>query len=388
MKNSINSNKKIFVILGILATIIFIVVAIAFISQNLQTNTREKDLIVGTVFPLSGDLEYLGLLSKRGVELATEEWNSLGGVLGQKILLVNKDDSNNPKETIKQIKALIDEDKALAIIGSISSETTIEGSRYASTRNVPFISPMAGASKVTVEDGIRKEFVFRVCLTDEQQARILTDYVIQSLNLKTAAILYDRKNPGLAESFKLLFEQKGRVLLYEAYSIFDTDFTSILSKIYDLNPGVILVADYYNRVNLITSQARELGIKSIFIGGIGWDSSFLNYSVITEGYFISQFNKDSERKEVKEFIEKYKDKYGEMPDTTALLSYEAANLLYSTMENLKTINRNEIQLALSKLKTYHGIIGDMVFDSNGNVRKEAYIFRIKDWLVGLAETIK
>ncbi len=365
--------------------ILLIIVGIFYLTSQKQGIV---ELRIGTVLPLSGDLSGLGLSAKEGIELATEEWNSKGGIQGQRIVLVHKDDMNNSKETVKQIGNLIDENKVAAIIGSISSETSIVGGKYANTRKVPLINPTSGDPRVTVEDGIRKEFVFRVCLTDEIQAKALTEVALQKLNLKTSAIIFDRRNPGLAEHFKSTFEKKGRTLFYKAYSSYDTDFSALLNDIKDINPDVLFIADFYTRVNIIAAQAREIGINSVMLGGVGWDSHFLNFIAINNGYYTAQFYKDDPRREVQEFISKYKEKFNNTPDTTAALAYDAANLLYTAIGSLQKIDRTEIQIALNRIRNFNGVTGTMAMDSEGNPKKDVFILRIKDWKIDHFYTIK
>ncbi len=112
-----------------------------------------------------------------------------------------------------------------------------------------------------------------------------------------------------------------------------------MTKVKDASPDVLYLPDYYSTVNLIAAQAREKGVTAVMMGGDGWDSSDLDVTVVDGGYFTNHYSADDPRPVVQDFVKKYQEKYGSVPDALATLAYDAANILFQGMENAKSADR-------------------------------------------------
>lgn len=124
--------------------------------------------------------------------------------------------------------------------------------------------------------------------------------------------------------------KKTGVVLYKSYAKDDVDFSALLTDIKRVNPDVIFLPDYYQKVGLIAKKARELGITAKLLGGDGWDSPEMVRiagTAIDGGYFTNHYSPDDQRPEVQEFVRKYQAKHNSHPDALATLAYDATRIM-------------------------------------------------------------
>src|SRR5512146_1616721 len=167
-----------------------------------------REIKIGLITPLTGDVKTFGESVKNAFEIAVDEANKAGGVAGMKIVPVVVDDRNDPTEASNAANLLIHQQKVRAIIGSVTSKTTIPVSDLAQSGRIPTISPSATNPKVTVADGKRKNYMFRACFIDPFQGKVMAKFARESLFKDRAAVLYDASNDyskGIAEYFSDAF---------------------------------------------------------------------------------------------------------------------------------------------------------------------------------------
>jgi len=336
---------------------------------------------VGVIVPLSGDVKTFGESTQNGVLLAIEEFNAAGGVGGKKVQAIVSDDKNEPTEASNAGSKLIDMDRVVAVIGSVSSKCSVPLSDKCQVSGIPMITPTSTNPKVTVtEDGRHKDFVFRACFIDPFQGTVGAKFALDSLKAKTAAVMYDVGNDyskGLAEYFQAAFAGRGgKVVARESYAKDDVDFSAILTKIKQQQPEVLFVPDYYNKVGLIAKQVRQLGLTAKMLGGDGWDSpEMLKIAgdAIYGGYFTNHYSPDDPRPEVQNWVKKYEAKYGQRPDALATLGYDAALLMLEAIKRAEKPEPKLIRDALTGIKDFPCVSGNISFDEWGNPVKSAAV---------------
>src|SRR5207302_10395238 len=133
-------------------------------------------------------------------ELAKEEINNAGGVLGRKIRIVLEDDQSKPGQPSAAVKKLIASDKAIAIVGEIASSRSLEAAPICQEAKIPMVSPGSTNPRVT-EVG---NYVFRVCFIDPFQGTVMATFALDQVHAKKVAVLQDVKSDysqGLAKFF-------------------------------------------------------------------------------------------------------------------------------------------------------------------------------------------
>lgn len=344
------------------------------------TPPPSKEIVIGVVAPLTGEAATFGKSTKQGAELAQEEWNAKGGLLGAQIKLVVADDKGDPTEAAAAYTRLIEQDKVIAIVGTVMSKCSLAGAPICQAKKIPMISPTSTNPKVT-EVG---DFIFRACFIDPFQGTVGAKFAYDNLGVRKAACIFDVGNDytkGLSEYFRDKFKELGgEIVGFEAHPTGTTDFNAQLTKIISAGPELIYISDYYNDAGLIMKQARALGFKGYFLGGDGWDSPDLvkiGGDAVEGGFFTNHFSKDDPRPEVQNLVKAYTAKFGEPPDALAALAYDAANLLFDAINRAGSTDGPAVRDAM-KAANFKAVSGQITFDENRNPVKAAVIIEMKN----------
>jgi branched-chain amino acid transport system substrate-binding protein len=330
---------------------------------------------IAIVVPLSGDVKTFGESTLNGAMMAIDAAKAKG----MNIEVVTADSKCDAQEATNAANKVITQDKVHYIIGEVCSSASIPIAAIAEANKVLQISPTSTNPAVTVnEDGSVKKYVFRACFLDPFQGDVLAA-LAKELGAKKMAILYDVGNDyvkGLAEYTKASFEKMGgTVPVYEAYTKDDTDFSAVLGKVADANVDVMVLPDYYPKVNLIAQQVKEKGIKAILMGGDGWDSPDLKLSLLEGAYFSNHYSPFDPRPVVQDFVAAYKAKFGVVPDALATLAYDAANILIQSIKDAGVDDPTVVAQKMEAIK-FSGVSGDITFDAKHNPIKKAAVMKI------------
>lgn len=350
--------------------------------------TSKKELKIAILTPLSGPVPTFGVSTRDGALLAIEEWNDKGGVLGMKIIPVVEDSQCTADPAVNAANKVIDQDKVHYIVGEVCSGASIPVSEVVNKKGVVQISPTSTNPKVVrYEDGTVKPFTFVACFNDDTQGKAIAQFATDTLQAKTAFIMYDQANDyvkGLAEYFEKYFTAGGGTIVgKETYTNKDTDFSTTLAKVADTNPDLVVLPDYYNIVNLVTKQAKEKGITARFIGGDGWDSPDLDSAAAAGGYFTNHYSPYEERPIVTNFVQKYGEKYKNadgsptLPDALAALAYDATNMLLQAIKDTGKDDAKAVAETLAKGK-FDVVSGEVTFDAFHTPIKPVTVVEVKE----------
>lgn len=319
-----------------------------------------NDIPVGVYAASSGSEAAFGQATVQGEQLAAEEINNNGGILGRKIRLIIEDDQGKAEEAASVVTKLITHDNVIAILGENSSNQSLAAAPIAQASKVPMISPSSTNPSVTKKG----DYIFRVCFTDPYQGKAIAMFVRTNLQATTAAILRDNKNDysvGLAEVIRKEFTARGGTIVAEqSYSGGDSDFRPQLTAIKATNPQVLFIPGFYTEVGQIAIQARDLGITVPMVGGDGWDSP----TVIQIGgksvdgcYFSDHYFVGEPRPAVKRFVAEIRKRSGKNPDANSALGYDALYTLTNAITRAGSLDRKAIRDQIAATKNYQGVSG-------------------------------
>ena len=174
--------------------------------------SHAKEIKIGLITPLSGDVKTFGESVRNSFLIAVEEANAKGGVAGMKITYVIQDDRNDATEAANVANLLVNQHRVKAIVGAVTSKATIPVSDIIQAAKIPTLTPTATNPKVTVADGKRKDYMFRGCFIDPFQGTVMAKFSRETLKKKSAAVLFDASNDyskGIAEVFRDGFRKLG-----------------------------------------------------------------------------------------------------------------------------------------------------------------------------------
>lgn len=338
-------------------------------------------IVVGAYLSMTGSMATFGESSKRGAEIAVEEANAHGGVLGRKVKLVVVDDQGKAEEVGNAVLRLIDVDGATAIMGEVASTLSLVAGRIAQRRKVPMVSPSSTNTQVTMVG----DYVFRVCFLDPFQGYAMARFARDRLKISKVAILKDVRNDysiGLADAFQKAFTKLGGTITdIESYSAGDTEFSAQLTKIKPSAPEGLYVPGYYTEVGGVARQARRLGIEAPLMGGDGWESPELlkiGGADIVGSYYSNHFAHDLPSARAKEFITAYSAKYNEAAPALAALGYDATLAILDAVRRAGSTNPKAVRDALATTTELDAVTGKLTLDANRNPVKPAVVVRVTE----------
>lgn len=349
------------------------------------------EILIGEYGSLSGPNATFGISSTNGLKLAVEELNNSGGLLGKKVKLITYDDQGKPSEAQTVVQRLIKNDNVVAVIGEVASSNSKAGAPICQQNKIPMITPASTNPEVTAIG----DYIFRVCFIDPFQATVVSKFILNTLKLKRVALLKDVKNAystGLADFFEKEFKNMGgEIIEVQSFSAGDKDFKAQLTSIKAKNPEAIFIPAYYTDVNLISIQAREIGLTVPLIGSDGWESEKLTEGKAKDAlegcYFSTHVSTENPDPKIQEFITKYKAKYNSTPDAMAFLAYDAGLILFEAMKKAGTTEPEKVKNELAKIKDFLGVTGKITINEQRNAIKPAVILEIKGGQFKYKETV-
>ncbi len=377
-----------------LSTALVLVLSVMLVMVFIACGKKRETIIkIGINAPITGDIPKVGEGSKYAAQMWLEDIEKAGGLqVGDKkypVALVIEDNESKAESAVKANTKMITEDGVMVIIGPQSSKQAVPAGGVANDYQTPMISPWSTNPDTTKD----RPFVFRACFLDPFQGPVAAKFVKEEFGYTKAAVLYDVASDypkGLAEFFKMAWEEingPDSVVAYESFTTKDTDFSSQLTKIKDSGAEFLFTPQYYNEVALIVKQAHELGFNNPIIGSDSWGSAE-TVSLCGEDcyglFFSSHYAAAGAQGATKEFIDRYQQKHGYVPDDVAALTWDAIRLAQQAIENTGGLSgdikkdRVAVRDQLAKIKDFAGITGNMTFTEEGDPIKCAVIVRISD----------
>jgi branched-chain amino acid transport system substrate-binding protein len=342
----------------------------------------QETIKIGEYASLTGKEAAFGNSSHNGTELALEEINAAGGVLGRQIELITEDDQSKQGEAATIVKKLISRDKVVGILGEVASSRSLEAAPICQAYKVPMISPSSTNPKVTQIGN----YIFRVCFIDPFQGTVMAKFARDTLKMHRVALLTSVSSAysvGLAKYFKERFvADGGEIAIEQKFTEGDKDFNAQLTAIKAANVDGIFVPGYYTEAALICRQARELEMTMPLFGGDGWEAPELvaiGGAAVEGCYYSTHYSPQVDTPAVKAFVAKYKARYdGTVPDAMAALGYDSMGVMVDAIRRAGSTEGPAIRDAIAATKGYEGVTGTTTMDKDRNPTKSAVVIEVKD----------
>ncbi len=343
-------------------------------------NAASGDTIkIGGIGPLTGGAASYGISVKQGAQVAVDEINAAGGILGKQIEFMFEDDENKEQNSVNAYNTLMDKDMQV-LIGSVTSNPCIAVADESVKDGILQITPSGSAKDCTKNDN-----GFRICFTDPQQGEKMAEYITGTAGLKKVAAIYDSSDAystGILEAFEAkLTSLGGELVAKEAFVSGDKDFKAQLTKISGTDAECLFMPFYYTEVAYVAEQAKSLGISLPYFGCDGWDGVIKQLngdtSSIEGAIFLTPFIATSENETVQKFVKAYEEKYSATPDQFAADAYDAVYAVKAAAEKAGAIENDALIKAMTEI-TLTGTTGTMTFSADGEADKTAYFAKIEN----------
>ena len=325
-----------------------------------------------------------------GAELARQELNAQGGVLGRQIEFIYRDNQGDDifptgEATVRSAQELIVNEGVFALLGVVFSVNAIELAEITAQTETILITNATSAPV-----SASSEYVFLVAPTTGSQGVELGKFAASAENLgaQTAAILLqadDLYSNILADTFTASFEaQGGTVAARASYAVGSVDFSEPIETVLAANPDVILAASFAPEVPLAIEQGRAAGYEGDIIGGSGWytPDTFLNAlddnAPLNGSFFTSNYSGGAPSSGVQHFVNLYEAVHGEPPSGKSPKGYDAMTLLAQAIEQAGSLDSPAVRDALAATTDYEGATAIVRFNEDRQPVKAIVLQTIQD----------
>ena len=335
-----------------------------------------QEIRIGVAGPLTTPSATFGLEMRQAADLAIDERDATGGVLGGKIVAAVVDDAADAEKGKAVARALCDDPRVLAVVGPVNSGVMLASERVYADCGLPIVTPMASNPAIT-EQGLAN--VFRLTNRDDHKGPAVARWLNDKMGKKTAVVVDDGTpyGKGIADQFSSGFAAVGGAVVKRwTVKAGQTDFTAEVAELpkdFDvLFFGGIKEGAY------VLKDMRKAGLNQVFACGDGcWSvGGFIKPAegAATAGEGVRVLSAAPALGKVPgsaEFAERYKARFGPI-NNYAASSYDSARVVMSAIEAAATKkggmpDRVDVLAALKDIK-FQGVAyaAPETFDAKGD----------------------
>ncbi|UUX91361.1 ABC transporter substrate-binding protein [Methanoplanus endosymbiosus] len=323
-------------------------------SEAASTQDKVPAIKIGVMCPYTGDLSPYGQAVRNGVNLAFEKANP------ENVELVYEDSAGSVKAAMDGIRNLVQEEDVQAVIGDITSGSTLTAAPFANKYHVTLISASSTSPDIT-DSG---DYIFRTIPSDDQQGRFASE-LIYTEGHHNLALIFTNNGYGVGLT-KVVRESYadlgGRIVADESVDAGSSDVSALVSKLKAVNPdAVYLISNSPEITALVLNEIAVQGIDTRLYGSEGlMGQTTLDIGKPAEGLTITAVSSGTP-----EFAQEYEAAYGEGPGPFSAQGYDAALALFKVIQE-GALTKEEIKTALYSVEL-DGVTGKVSFDENGNI---------------------
>ena len=346
------------------------VVAAAALACATTVFAQEQIVKIGHSGPLSGPNTFAGRDNDNGVRLAVEDLNAKKITVGGKTLkfeAVSEDDQCDAKTGVAVAQKLVDSGIKY-VMGPYCSGVTIPASRVYDGGGT-LVSTVGTNPKVT-QGGYK--YVFRIIASDSQIGGNMAAYAANVMKAKKVGVIDDRTafGQGVAEEFAKEAQKLGlNIVGREFTNDKATDFMAILTSLKGKQPEAIFYGGYAPQAAPMVRQMKQLGISAKLLGGdtlCSPEMGKLAADAVNGMVYCAYAGMLMDANDTtKAFADKYKKRFGQMPDVYGPAYYDQVMNLGDAMQKTGSTDPVKVAEYLRK-NTYKGVLGEYGYDDKGN----------------------
>jgi len=373
--------KQTWLIISGLVCIAIIIAGIAI----LRKPTSEKIIKIGAILPLTEAHALLGQGEKEGLTLAMEEINNKGGVAGKKLDIIFEDSRGDPKTGVSSLRKLVEVDKAQIIYSSLTGVSTALAPIVKGRRDI-VLGVYAMEDRITSES----DNIFRIYPSFKEEGEQIVEY-LKTQNISSCGIIYFQLS-GFEHEVKdiivpALKDRKVNNIAVEIFSPTTKDFRSIVAKMKDIKPQVIILLGYSEQFLPIfkaIDENRLIG-KVLIVGGMNLRAAediprkLLENTVAVGSAFMGEGEHQSRVREA--FTKQYEGRYNKKPDYNIAFSFDSLLILADALEKANA-NISKTLDMLTQIKSFEGASGKLTIlpDRNSSIEWTHFVYKNGKWL--------
>lgn len=315
-----------------------------------------------------------GAATPGGAQIAAEEINAKGGILGRRIEIITYDNHSASADSVRAFQRAANEDKVAAVIASYISEVVLALEPWAARLKLPLITPGAASNEITKaihNDYEKNKYTFHGYLTSAAQAQLVCDaakdLLVDNLKFKSAAIMSEDAawTKPLDAGLEGCLPKAGlTVAEHIRFSPDTTDFTPIFNNLENKKPSVILTGISHVGVQpTVQWKNQQVPIPMFGISAQALSPTFWNdtngaaegvpsLAVATANVAVTS--------KTKPFTAAFKAKFGTLPAYTGYTAYDDVYIIAEAIQRAGSTDPDKMVAEMEKTN-FEGTIGRIAF---------------------------
>ena len=331
------------------------------------------DLKIGIMVPTTGSEATYGKDMENAINLAADEINAAGGVLGMNVVTMTGDAACDPQQATAAATKLVSAEIA-ALVGGYCSGATLPTMKIYGDAKIPHVIPAANSTKLI---DVNMGNAFQINSTGFDQVKTAIS-LFEEKGINKLAIIHqgDGYSEDLAKLTRDKWTEMGKeVVAYEVVNKGEQDQSALVTRIKSKAPDAVFWTAYYADGALVIKQLRQGGYRNLIAVGDGSNSPKLLEIAgkASEGVYCFSNPTVDYLPAAKDFHKNYKAKYEQDPDAYAALSYDGMKLMADAINRAGSTDKDAVIKALAETKDFTGIAGPITFTDQNTLARSNFV---------------
>ncbi|MFW6137907.1 MAG: ABC transporter substrate-binding protein [Spirochaetota bacterium] len=336
--------------------------------EGAKEEKAPETIKIGALYNLTGGMSSIDAPALNGAKLKAKLLNEKGGVLGRKVEVTGIDTKTDQEAAATGARRALNQD-VVAGIGYGDTTYVLAAAPLFQKEGIPFVT--SGATHPDLPKMVG-EYFFMTPFGDDDQSFAIAEYAYKRMDIRDAVVWTDNSmdfTKALSKFFKQKFKELGGTIIHEDFfQTGDKDFSAQISRLEAAKPipDAVFIAAIPNEAGITVKQTREAGLDLPIISGDGFDTELVSTVPgprhANDVYFSTHAYRASDRPEVEDFVEAYREEHGRDPENAfAALGYDAVGLIADAIERAGTTKPEELRDALAATKGYQAVTGEISY---------------------------
>lgn len=342
---------------------------------------QAQTIKLADVAELSGGGATVGTNWKNGIDLAIEEINAKGGILGRKIEITHADSQSNPGVARAQVQKALDSEPYVLLGPGYSGSVKVTAPLAA---EAGITQIMGGEAAELTRAG--NKFLFRTSFGQQSSMPKVAKYIAEDLKAKTVAVVWVNNDFGKGGRDVIVdeFNKRGvKVVADLSTEAGQADFAADVAKLKAANPDAIFAYLNEEESARILKELQRQGVTAPRVG----ETTLIGQKVVELAGDAANgarghvgLTTDAPVELVKAFRDKFVKKYNYVPDHNGLKGWLAVYMVKAATEKMGKVDPKGVADALHgltiKASQEPGILMDVTFDQNGDIDRQGFLVEI------------
>ena len=353
-----------------------------------------QSIVIGVSTPSTGPAAVASEWERWGIDLALEEINDAGGLLGRKVEIMVLDNRCNPSEGVNVANKLV-EAKVVAIIGSHCSSAHLAAMPIVKEAKVPMITGIASNPQITDLSGVGgNDWAFRINPSDKAMMDALGAYLGNKKIFKTVAVVGEDTDFGRggAAAFQAVVDKAGiSIISTDFHPQNAPDYTSILTRLQQRRPDAIATFQLGGDSLNFLRNAMQMGVRIPYTGRV--ELGGRNMQIIEAGGMEGSisawtYNHEIAVPENQAFVAKIKAKHNSTPYLQTWGSYDSMRIIAQSIRQAGGVDTTAVRDAMKKLKFTTVFGKEVTFDDHNQAGKFVVLQAVNGKKVTVADIVE